>query len=270
MSVYRTEWVLPEYENNLVELRHKLELNIAKMTSILDVPYHEYRSVELGKISIYRKNGTIRPWILTLCKKFHCHIDDLFPREACAIKEMYTKEDFVELYDNHWSSHPYMDSIEYLELRLDIQKIINGRLTKDFKSRLHEVIRLYFFEDMTYEQISEIYKVNKEVIRQNIQKAIRILRRDLSYDEDWIQDGAYTDEYLRNRPDEYKSEDLLPVIVNVNPSLTPGAIQIRHVSSNDFSPRPTQKVRLIDFDNIFATSMRTAQSSTVKNDPSEQ
>lgn len=226
MAISKIEWILPEYENNLAEFRHKLNLNIREMSSILGVNEVVYRAQELGKTSIYRK-GAVKPWILKLCKEFRCHLEDIFPREVCGLPESYDKEDFVELYDNHWSSHPYMDEIEYLELRLDMEKILNKYLKDKYKSRFYEIIQLYFFQDMSKAEIGKIYRCQDKAVGALMIKIRRILLGAL------IHERSYATDYLRKHTNNNGREKLVPVIVSTNPSLISGSLQLRYVSERD-------------------------------------
>lgn len=239
--IHHAEWILPEYENNLAEFRHKLDLSITEMCSMVEVGYNAYRSVELGRTSIY-KGDSVKPWILRLCKLFHCHLEDLFTREVCAISDTYTQEDFVELYNNHWSSHPYMDDIEYLELKLDMEKVLNGRLKTDFPSRLYEATIMYFFDDMTYTDIGKKYSVTNNAIYLNVTKALRILRGDM-----W-RNGISVGDYGYNEPP--KKKELTSTVIEVDTQCVRGATQIK--------------------DERYSVSLRISKEPVVKQDSNEQ
>ena len=132
---------------------------------------------------------------------------------------------------------------------------------------------MYFFENMTYKEIGKKYSVHQEVIRQNINKAVRILRGDI------LRNGSYPINCDSDRERKNKSEEMIPVLVSVNPSLVHGAMQIRHISVNDIptdgSPikksalKHIHSTRLVDFDKIYTKSANTTKKPIIDDDSNE-
>jgi len=45
----------------------------------------------------------------------------------------------------------------------------------------HEYLRMYYFEEMTLENIGKAHNITREAVRQNLNKAYNIIRKVISY-----------------------------------------------------------------------------------------
>jgi len=59
-------------------------------------------------------------------------------------------------------------------LKKDIEELLNSNLLSD---RQVQYIKMYFFEDMTLEQIGKNFNITREAVRQGLNKAYEILRK---------------------------------------------------------------------------------------------
>lgn len=80
------------------------------------------------------------------------------------------------------NTHDIVDSIIQDEakniLREDIDDLLNSGIISDRQSTF---IRMYFFEDMTLENIGKAHNITREAVRQNLNKAYNIIRKVISY-----------------------------------------------------------------------------------------
>ena len=80
------------------------------------------------------------------------------------------------------NSHDIVDTIIQNEaksiLREDIDNLLNSGIISDRQSTF---IRMYFFEDMTLENIGKAHNITREAVRQNLNKAYNIIRKVISY-----------------------------------------------------------------------------------------
>ena len=133
-----------------------------------------------------RRAGEIKPWVLKLSKILNSDIEDLFPREFCKIEIPSEKnlagdpvaKNFIGSYSLHHSQGVFPESeIFKKEIKFFINKIL---LTVN--EREEAVLRGRFFENKTLEDLSKVYGVQKERIRQIEARALRKLRHPTRLD----------------------------------------------------------------------------------------
>lgn len=173
--LYKNEWVLPEYENNLRKLRELNNLSIVQMARLLNISTVVYRQVELGTRAIYnKKSKTPLPWINSICTLFHCKLEDIFPREVCNIVQFDDEEQFIHITK---IQQPELTNIELCELSLDCEKILhffdNYHITRYRVYR--KILHMYYFQDMSCVEISKVCWISEAYVHTLIADMLKIL-----------------------------------------------------------------------------------------------
>ena len=111
----------------------------------------------------YSKKNQIRNQSLSLDQEYN---DDL------NLQNIITKDSNYDIIDE------LIQNEEKTILRDDIENLLDSGILSDRQSSF---IRMYFFQDMTLENIGKEYNITREAVRQNLNKAYNIIRKVISY-----------------------------------------------------------------------------------------
>jgi len=168
--------------NRVKAARTELGLSTHEAAELAGVSYPSYLDIENMKKSPRAKNGEFRIIADKIAIAFGMLCEYLFPPAVDRV----TKSVSCGTFDESELPPAMLAEIDYLPPHQDddvqlseFREAIEERL-KEFTPRQEKIIRMRFFEGMTYEAIGESLGVSRERIRQIEQGVLRALRRHSS------------------------------------------------------------------------------------------
>lgn len=113
---------------------------------------------------VTRQYGSKNKYKQNMISLDQCHQDDLQVKDIIPTKDASVIDSII-------------DKEETNLLKKDIESLLNSGLLND---RQVSYIKMYFFEDMTLEQIGKKFNITREAVRQGLNKAYSSLREIIS------------------------------------------------------------------------------------------
>lgn len=107
----------------------------------------------------YSKKNTIRNQTLSLDQEYHDELN---------LQNIISKNKHANIIDL------FIENEDKEILSKDIEDLLNSNILSDRQSQF---IRMYFFEEMTLENIGQEFGITREAVRQNLNKAYNIIRK---------------------------------------------------------------------------------------------
>jgi transcriptional regulator with XRE-family HTH domain len=167
-----------EYESRIGEYRILRGMTIKTLSEASGVSEGNIANLQNGMISpqylVGKKAGKIKPWVKCVCNVLRVDATTLFPFYFCEVRNGnengFTQEQMPGFVINE---HADKTPGEYYE-ELSLQKAMS-KVLASLPPRYEYVLRLRFFDNLTFKEAGVFLGVNSERIRQIEAKALRML-----------------------------------------------------------------------------------------------
>ena len=182
---------------NLLEFIEKSGISVSKLAEIAGCSYMGVIRLQEGVLSPFHekncevegeiyKRGDIKKTAGRMASFFGVDISELFPDDYARVEGvnncfMGGSDSYVSLGDLKEESDGgnFVDGLEREVGFHNLFGMVNGKLT----SRENNILEMYFYDDLTREEIGEFYGITAVRVRQIEKKALRKIRGSLHFDK---------------------------------------------------------------------------------------
>ena len=173
-----------EFENRLAEIRVEEGYTAKMLSDASGVSIASVYLLQTGMTAPFYESGIfygkIKPWVQKICDVLKTDLTYMFPREICEIaKSGLTEGQTIDILMGK------TDGPEKRLLKNELKDMLD-RLLATITEREEYVIRSYYFDGMTYDEIARIMipnPVTRERVRQIILRGLRKLRHHTRADK---------------------------------------------------------------------------------------